>query len=171
MPWYMVVQTPDRDLRVDVRKNYRGIDGIVWPLDFPRELVDTLENEIYSNENECCFDLQLALRYFKAAQSTLRNIRLLRCSTIDEKVLDGDFVFIGYDYGDPRGGYSCIYDEILSGRHKEMQYWFGKLNEAMLFPGLQLVKEYVAFRELIKDRLKLEESPLYTVLRLDTLEK
>src|ERR1700720_1089934 len=117
MNWYLVIQTPDRDFSSPFRSRYQGLEGLTWPAIEADDLMRRLNNAMYSDEDTLCRDFALALEYFTSLRSKIVSARLLRCSLPNAQERgDRRFAFLGYDFGDRRGGYSFIYDEILSGR-------------------------------------------------------
>ena len=48
MDWYLVVYTPEKYIRSDAMRQYRGIDGIAWPLESPAALVSEINVAAYA---------------------------------------------------------------------------------------------------------------------------
>ena len=163
MDWHLVVQPLPKDLALNSIRDYRGIHGIAWPLKTPIELVQRMDNQLYSTPNTSSYDFDLSLEYYCVANSNLSKVYFLRCSFDSKENTSPIFAFRGYDYGDPRGGYSCVFDEIICGRHKEFLEWQRRLNRYGLFQDPLTAQEYISFRKTNEIRLKLEEN---TVCRL-----
>jgi hypothetical protein len=166
MAWYLVIQTPELGLDSALARNYKGLNGLAWPLDEPEGLVQEMEDAIYSNEESLCSIPSLALEYFDLARTRLPSVRLLRCTAPDDASQEERFSFIGYDFGDRRGGYSILYDEIARARYDEFRPWQIRLNAFGLLPELSGVAEYLSFRAALPIFSRLEDINGYAAVRL-----
>lgn len=145
--------------------NYCGIDGDNWYLNY---CSDKSYFENYFDENiekawanlnfvDCCVDNEYMRYCIEESLKLGIEFRVLLCSTSKkaprlEKIELGQVGnILGYDYAYSGGSYySCILNDIISGRIKEFSKFH--LNENGLFDSYEEVEKFILCREKMKDK-------------------
>ncbi len=149
---------PSVDLSVSqILTRYRGIEGEPWPLE------EELEGIHLSGGLASLYQLKDVVLYFK------RSRELFLCDPIYLKLAPANigytelpraFSFCGFDYGMYQSAfnlYSAVFNEVIFGRHPETRAFGRTLNEHLLLPSADAVRQYERVRQhLVQGGVDLE---------------
>ena len=139
---------------------YRGIDGDNWYLNycsdntyFAKFHEDTIDNGIGNPESvECCIDVDYMRRCVEESKKLGISFRVLLCSTnrpepvLRESRLGQAGSVLGFDVAYSGGSYySCVLNDIVSGRIPEFQSV--RLNENGLLSSYEEAELFLRQRE------------------------
>lgn len=151
---------------------YRGVEGDCFPINenfLPKEisleeskyLSNFLKDNVMLNgfDNsyvDVCPNIYFLKRYIKACQAEGLKIQVIYCKTqqkfpeSDIDTSDGNFKFMGYDFGNPGGDYySCVFNDVT--RIPEMARFH--LNQYGLLNSESEILEFIKLRnELEKNK-------------------
>ncbi len=133
----------------EILKNYKGIEGEAWPLDtnmldkyMVRGLASLeMNEEIVAYHNEAAKKYLCDLLYI-STDSTL--------NLIDN--LSDKFSYCGIDYGlytSEYNNYSVIFNEVIYGQYEEMREFAKFLNDDLLLPSVEVIKEICKIRKML----------------------
>ena len=149
-----------RDINVEKYGSYRGVDGTWWN----RYSDYSVNVDIYDEKYvDVCTSLGSAIEYARYMQHEGNKVEILYCcSTIkqpninmDNKLLESEFKFIGYDYAYQNGSfYSCVFFDI--GRISELNHFI--VNEYGLLQDEKEILSFVKKRNLLtkSDKIRFE---------------
>lgn len=144
--------------------NYCGVEGDNWYLNYCsdkkcfEEFYNANIDKSWSDLNyvDCCSDVEYIRCYINESLLLGIKFNILLCSTNREKpILEKSNLgqrgkVLGYDYAYAGGSYySCILNDIISGRIEEFKQIH--LNENGLFDSYEEVEEFIMYREKIKN--------------------
>lgn len=151
---------------------YRGVEGDYFPINecySPKEISleeskylskflkdNIMLNDFDNSYVDVCPNIYFLKRYIKACQAEGLEIQVIFCKTqkkfpeSDINISDGNYKFIGYDFGYPGGDYySCVFNDVM--RIPEMARFH--LNQYGLFNSEPEILEFVKLRnELEKNK-------------------
>ena len=142
---------------------YLGVDGDNWYLNgcsnnsYFDEFYDSNIGIGWTNPDfvECCTDTEYIQRYVEESKGLGIPYRILLCSTDRTDPLLNDKpgqegVVLGYDCAYSGGSYySCILNDIISGRIEEFREI--QLNENGLFSSYEEAEAFMQYREKLKE--------------------
>ena len=146
---------------------YKGIEGDNWYLNYCSN--DEFFEDYYTEEIDkawenidyldCCTNIAYIKRYIEESKKMCIPIRLLLCYTnkkfpvLNEEIIKGEKIFLGYDYADSGGSYySSILNDVISKRIPEFKNI--SLNENGLFDSYDGIMEYLKVRKMLIDKKK-----------------
>jgi len=134
---------------------YRGIDGDNWYLNYCSEDTYFANFHTANIENsfvECCTDVEYVQRYMEESKKLGISFRILLCSTNRPEPALGETRFehadnvLGFDVAYSGGSYySCVLNDIVSGRIPEFQNI--RLNGNGLFSSYEEAEAFLKRRE------------------------
>lgn len=143
--------------------NYRGVDGDNWFLNYCsdksyfEEYYDTNIDKAWNDSDfvDGCSDTGYMNACIEESLNLGIEFRLLLCSTskkmpvLEKKDLGRVGMVLGYDYAYSGGSYySCILNDIISGRIEEFKKFH--LNANGLFNSYEEAEAFMIYREKIK---------------------
>lgn len=132
----------------DVRRRYRGFEGLPWPDEVGARAVEVSEYELAP-----AAELQTVLQYFGRLDPARHDYIGCDAAIGNEAMWKRlNFEFLGYDYGhawDDDVHCSILFSEVIYGPEPRMRRFSRSLNDHLLLPSLSLAQELDGVRDEI----------------------